>query len=146
MTATEIIAQPSRLAATPMPSFVDMDRGAWQGKSYREVRQADPEGFASWFDTPHLAVLLGGETLPGLAARVAETMRAVLARHRGEAVLLVGLDSVNRVFLLLALDVPLARFRHLHQDPCAVSVVTHDHDRGWAVPSMDAASHLQSLR
>lgn len=145
MTA-EIVASSWSLAVTPMPSFLDIDYGDWQGRRYLEVNQADPAGFARWFDTPHLAVIPGGETMPQLVARVAETMRIILAKHPGETVLLVGHDSVNRVMLLLALDLPLSRFWHLPQDPCAVNLVTHNDDRGWRVVSMNEASHLRSLR
>ena len=128
-----------------MPSFLDIDYGEWQGRSYQEVEHAVPERFARWFDTPHLAIIPGGETLLELAGRVAETMRSIVAKHRGETVLLVGHDSVNRVMLLLALDLPLSRFWHLRQDPCAVNLVTHDGVLGWRVVSMNEAAHLQSL-
>ena len=118
-------AAPSSLAKlAPLPSFLDIDYGEWQGRSYQEVEQADPERFGRWFDSPHLAIIPGGETLLELAGRVAETMRSIIARHSGEAVLLVGHDTVNRVMLLLALDLPLSRLWHLRQDPCAVNLVT----------------------
>jgi probable phosphoglycerate mutase len=146
MTTARMIAQPLSLAVVPMPSFLDIDYGDWQGRSYQEVQQADPKGFARWFDAPHLALIPGGETLLQLAGRVAETMRTIVARHRGETVLLVGHDSVNRVLLLLALDLPLSRLWHLRQEPCAINLVTYHDGDGWRVLSVNEASHLQSLR
>lgn len=146
MMTAEIVASSWSLAVTPMPSFVDIDYGDWQGRPCREVNQADPASFARWFDAPHLAAIPGGETMLQLAARVAETMRALLAKHHGETVLLVGHDSVNRVMLLLALDLPLSRFWQLRQHPCAVNLVAHNDDRGWRVVSMNEASHLRSRR
>jgi probable phosphoglycerate mutase len=131
---------------TPIRSFIDIDYGDWQGKTYEEVQRSDPGGFALWIQTPHLAVIPGGETLPGVAARIAVTMRTIAARHRGETVLLVGHDSVNRVLLLLALDLPLSRFWHLRQDPCAINLVTCDDVRGWNVASMNETGHLRALR
>lgn len=144
MTTAGIIVQPLSLTITPMPSFLDINYGDWQGRLYQEVKKADPEGFACWFDTPHLAIIPGGETLLLLAGRVAETMRDIVARHRGETVLLVGHDTVNRILLLLALDLPLSRFWHLRQDPCAVNIVTHD-EGGWRAVSMNEASHLRAM-
>jgi len=146
MATAGIIAQPLSLAVVAMPSFLDINYGDWQGRSYQEVQQADPEGFARWFGAPHLAVIPGGETLLQLAGRVGETMRTIVARHLGETVLLVGHDSVNRVLLLLALDLPLSRLWHLRQDPCAINLVTYHDGDGWRVLSMNEASHLQSLR
>jgi len=146
MTTAGIIAQRLSLVVVPMPSFVDIDYGDWQGRSYQDVQRADPEGFARWFDAPQLAVVPGGETLLQLAGRVTESMHTIVARHRGETVLLVGHDSVNRVLLLLALDLPLSRLWHLHQDPCAINLVTYHDDTRWRVLSMNEASHLRSSR
>lgn len=146
MSTAGIIAQPLSLTVAPMPSFLDINYGDWQGRSYQEVQQADPEGFARWFDAPHLAVIPGGETLLQLAVRVAETMHSIVVRHRGETVLLVGHDSVNRVLLLLALDLPLSRLWHLRQDPCAINLVTYHDGDGWRVLSLNEASHLRSLK
>jgi probable phosphoglycerate mutase len=144
ITTAEIVLQSWPVAVTAMPSFVDMDYGDWQGRSFEEVQQADPAAFSRWFEAPHLAVIPGGESLLCLAARVVDTMRAIVARHPGQTVLLVGHDTVNRALLLLALDLPLSRFWHLRQDPCAMNIVTHDRS-GWAVVSMNEASHLRSL-
>jgi len=146
MTTAGIIAEPLSLAVVPMPSFLDINYGDWQDRSYEDVQQADPEGFARWFDAPQLAVIPGGETLLQLAGRVAATMHTIVTRHHGKTVLLVGHDSVNRVLLLLALDLPLSRLWHLRQDPCAINLVTYQDGDGWRVLSMNEASHLRSLR
>jgi hypothetical protein len=42
----------------------------------------------------------------------------------------VGHDTVNRISLLLALDVPLARFWRVGQQPCAVNVLEYDDATG----------------
>lgn len=145
MTTARIIARPQSLSVVPMGNLLDINYDDWQGRSYQEVQQADPEG-TRWFNAPHLAVIPGGETLLHLAGRVAETTQSIVTRHRGETVLLGGHGSVNRVLLLHALDLPLSRLWHLHQEPCAINVVTcHDSD-GWRVLSLNAALHLQSLR
>lgn len=140
----EIIAQPHSMAAAPLVEFADIDYGAWQGKSYDEVRAAEPAAFASWCRTPHLARIPGGETLRKVASRVAGVMGTILLRHPAETVLLVGHDCVNRVLLLLALELPLSRFWHLHQDPCAISVLDRAEACGWIVLTMNETAHLAS--
>lgn len=75
---------------------------------------------------------------------VAGVMNTILIQHRGETAFLVGHDSVNRVFLLLALELPLSRFWHLHQDPCAINLLDHDEDGGWSLLSMNETAHLAS--
>jgi phosphoserine phosphatase len=140
----EILARPYGLTTSPLAGFADIDYGMWQGRSYDEVQAAEPAAFASWHRTPHLAAIPGGESLHEVATRVAAVMCTILVQHRGETVFLVGHDSVNRVFLLLTLELPLSRFWHLHQDPCAINVLDHDEDSGWTVLSMNETAHLAS--
>ena len=140
----EIIAEPYAVATSPLPAFTDIDCGEWQGKSYGEVRAAEPAAFTSWRGTPHLAAIPGGESLYRVAARVACVMRIIPAQHRGDTDFLVGHDSVNRVLLLLALDLPLSRFWHLQQDPCATNILDHDGADGWIIQSINETAHLTS--
>ena len=138
----QIVADAYGLATRPLVAFTDLHYGAWQGRSFEEVQSDDPTGFASWQLTPHLTAIPGGESLYEVATRVVAVMRMILAQHRGETVLLVGHDSVNRVLLLLALELSLSRFWHLEQDPCAISVLTHGDARGWVVQCMNETAHL----
>ena len=146
MMTAEIIAQPLSLAVASIPSFLDIDYGEWQGRSYQEVEQADPERFACWFEPPHLAIIPGGETLLELARRVAETMRSIVAKHCGETVLLVGRryrqprDVIARARPAVVAGLAPAA------GPLRGNLVTHDRVGGWRVDSMNEASHLQSLQ
>jgi phosphoserine phosphatase len=139
----EILAQPFGLTTSTLADFVDINYGAWQGKSYDEVQASEPTAFSRWCWTPHLAEIPEGETLHDLAARVARVMRTIVAAHRGQTVLLVGHDTVNRISLLLALDMPLARFWRLGQQPCAVNVLEYDDATGWIVQSLNETGHLR---
>jgi probable phosphoglycerate mutase len=128
-----------------MPAFVDIDYGSWQGKSFDDIQAAAPEAFACWLRAPHLVAIPGGETLYEVAARLAGVLRTLVSRHRNETVVLVGHDSVNRVLLLLALELPLSRFWSFHQSPCGVSVLEQDAAGGWYAISINETMHLRAL-
>jgi probable phosphoglycerate mutase len=66
----------------------------------------------------------------------------IVSQHLGQTVLLVGHDSVNRIFLLLALELPLSRYWLLRQSPCGVSVLEHSGMSGWVVASVNETAHL----
>ena len=138
----QILADPYGLSTRPLAAFTDIHYGAWQGRSFEEVQSDDPARFVRWQLTPHLTAIPGGESLSEVAARAAGVMRMILAQHPGETILLVGHDSVNRVLLLLALELPLSRFWHLQQDPCAISLLSHDDARGWVMQCMNETAHL----
>lgn len=99
----------------------DIDYGEWQGLTLEDVKLRWPSDVETWYRAPHLASIPGGETLQGLLARVVCMLHEMLRRYPNDAVVLVGHDSVNRVILLHALELPLSRFWYLTQDPCALS-------------------------
>jgi phosphoserine phosphatase len=141
MRTGEIIAQPHAIAVSPLTDFVDIDYGEWQGRTFDEVRSAAPAAFSDWRRRPHLAAIPNGETLADVGARVTRVMREVLTRHPGETVLVVGHDSVNRVFLLLALGISFSQYWGIHQDTCGVNMLTYD-GNSWTVGSINETAHL----
>jgi len=77
----------------------------------------------------------------GLLARTVAALRDVIGRHPKETVVLVGHDSVNRIILVHALDLPLSRYRRLGQDPCAINEI--DFSAGeFTVRSVNESYHL----
>jgi broad specificity phosphatase PhoE len=104
-----------------------------------------PEAYRLWRRAPHLVRFPGGESLQDVVARTANTLRLVLERHAGEAVVLVGHDSVNRALLLQLLDQPLSAYWKLAQDPCALNEVEVLADGDVKVRFINDTSHLDHL-
>src|SRR5580700_1494701 len=121
-TATAI-AKACGVAAKTCDDLNDIDYGAWQFKTYDDAEKQDATLFLAWFATPHLVRFPNGESLQDLAARVANALRMVLARHPDETIVLVGHDSGNRALLLELLDQPLSAYWRLAQDPCGISEI-----------------------
>jgi phosphoserine phosphatase len=138
----DIIAEPHRPTPASLAGLTDIDYGAWQGRTY----EADqPAHFEAWLAAPHLAAIPGGETLYDVGARAASVLRHVLDRHSGETILLVGHDSVNRVLLLLTLELPLSRYWRIKQDPCGINVLEHDTAKGWTAERINETAHLVGI-
>ena len=117
----EAIAEACRLTAETCDDLNDIDYGAWQFKTFEQAKFEDPALFAAWFATPHLVRFPNGESLQDLAARSANALRLVLARHPDDTVVLVSHDSVNRALLLQFLDLPLSSYWRIAQHPCCVN-------------------------
>lgn len=139
------IAQACGCDVQAVDDLSDIDYGAWQGKSYQDMKQADPELFAAWFATPHLVRFPNGEALQDLVARTANALRLVLRQHANDTVVLVGHDSVNRAMLLQLLDQPLSAYWRLEQAPCCINEidVSDGHIR---VQCVNETSHLRELQ
>ncbi len=104
----------------------DINHGAWQFKTFADAKAENPGLFAAWFATPHLVRFPNGESLQDLAARAADALRLVLARHPDETVVFVGHDSINRSLLLQFLDLPLSSYWRIAQSPCCVNEIDID--------------------
>jgi broad specificity phosphatase PhoE len=133
-----------RLAVQTVDELVDIDYGAWQGLTRAEAAAGWPQAVELWFRAPHLAVIPGGETLPALLSRTAPALQGILRRHPQGTVVVVGHDSVNRVLLLHALELPLSRYWHLRQDPCGISTLSFEND-AFLIGSINETQHLAGI-
>jgi broad specificity phosphatase PhoE len=138
-----IIAEPWGLAVQATPALNDIDYGEWQGLTRDEARARWPEEVELWYRAPHLARIPGGESLQDVLARAARGLRAIVDRHVAKTVVLVGHDSVNRVILLHALDLPLSGYWRLAQSPCALNRLDALED-GFRVHSVNETWHLEA--
>jgi probable phosphoglycerate mutase len=138
------IAAPFRLKPQPIEGLADIDYGDWQGLTRDQAKGRWPDETELWFAEPHLAMIPGGETLASVLARAIAALRQILRSHPDGTVALVGHDSVNRVLLLFALDLPLSRYWRLRQDPCCVNELLFD--RGsFVIGSINQTQHLSKL-
>ncbi|MFT3721783.1 histidine phosphatase family protein [Pseudorhodoferax sp.] len=119
----EAIARATGAPARVLDDLADIHYGQWQGLAHDEVRARWPGELQAWFATPDLAAIPGGETLAEVLVRSSRVLQAVLRRHRGQTVVLVGHDSINRVLLLQCLGLPLARYWRIRQEPCCVNEI-----------------------
>ena len=117
----EAIGKMFALSPRALDGLIDIDYGEWQGLTPDEVKRRWPEALELWYRAPDQAAVPGGETLQEVQARSVSAMRDVIARHTNDTVVLVGHDSVNRVILLHALRLPLARYWRIAQRPCAIN-------------------------
>jgi broad specificity phosphatase PhoE len=139
------IAAPFRLAVHPIEALADIDYGAWQGLTRDEAAAQWPAEIERWFRAPHLASIPGGETLAALLSRTSAALYDLLRRHPAGTLVIVGHDSVNRVLLLQALELPLSRYWQLRQDPCGFSTLSFGDD-AFVVRSLNETQHLAGLQ
>src|SRR6516225_7395876 len=138
------ITRATAVAATPCEDLNDIDYGAWQFKTFAQAKAQDAALFAAWFATPQLVRFPKGESLQDLAARTANALRMVLARHPRETVVLVGHDSVNRALLLELLDLPLSAYWRLAQEPCCINEIDVN-EAAVRVRSINETQHLDAV-
>ena len=138
------VAAPFRLEPQPIDGLADIDYGEWQGLTRDQAEERWPDETELWFRVPHLAVIPDGETLAALLFRTTAALRDILRHHPDGTVAMVAHDSVNRVLLLFALELPLSRYWHLRQDPCGVNELCFDNG-SFMIGSINQTQHLSGL-
>ena len=138
------IGEACKLKPRVLNELNDIDYGARQGRSYEEVKAADPELFGAWFVTPQRVRFPNGESLQDLLARSADALRVILAQPNNGTILAVAHDSVNRALLIQLLDLPQSAFWRLAQHPCCINEFEVEGDCIRALRINDTA-HLAAL-
>jgi broad specificity phosphatase PhoE len=138
----EKIAQHFELVVEREPDLIDVDYGAWHGLTVGEARERWPVDVDLWCRAPQLASIPDGETLPAVFTRVATALLRIAVRHSGELVVLVAHESVNRVILLHALDLPLSHYWTIDQSPCCINEIDFVGDR-FTIRRLNDTAHLE---
>jgi phosphoserine phosphatase len=120
----------------------DIDYGAWQMRTHDEVSAESPEAYRQWHSAPQLTRFPKGESLQDVMARATDVLRETLLRYPEQTVVLVGHDSVNRVLLLQLLDMPLAAYWRLVQDPGTLNEIDIFVSGDVRVQRVNDTSHL----
>jgi alpha-ribazole phosphatase len=121
----EIIGR--HLGVTPVQerNLRELDIGIWEGKTWAELQASYPQEWrARLADIVNYRVPQG-ENLRDLNDRIMPVMEGIVARHRGEEVLVVAHGGANRVILLNAIGAPLAALFNIEQHYCCLNIIDY---------------------
>lgn len=117
------------LASEPIEALRDQDFGRWTGKTLADVQRLESDAFATWMKNPELAPH-GGESLGGMASRVAPLLDRVMAL-KGHTVAVTH-PAVIRSVIVTVLGAPLLAFWKIDVEPLSLTEFTSD-GRRWAL-------------
>jgi len=106
----------------------ELNIGIWEGMTWADIMEKYPKEWHS-----RLADLVNyrvpeGENLLDLAARALPEIREIVARHRGEEVLVVGHGGMNRTVLLDAIGAPLSSLFNIEQSYGCLNIIDYYED------------------
>jgi probable phosphoglycerate mutase len=121
--------------------LIEADYGDWEGLTFAEAAEADPELHARWLNDTAIAPP-GGESLDAVRRRVRKARDELIATHGASTIVVVSHVAPIKTFLAMALDAwPSVLFR-LHLDLACLSIAEFYSD-GAAVSLANDTSHLQ---
>lgn len=109
------------LEVTVDDDLIETDFGAWEGLTFGEAAQRDPELHGQWLRDTSVAPP-DGESFDTVAARVRRVRDRIVAEHGGSTVLIVSHVTPIKTLLRLALDGNAGILYRLHLDVASLSV------------------------
>lgn len=128
--SAEIVAAVLDLPLVEEPGLAEMEFGRWDGLTFAEVGERDPDGLAAWLGSLDVAPP-GGESFRTVEARVLAGRDRLLAAHAGSTVVAVSHVTPIKTLVADALGAPLDAVYRMELSPASVTVVSYytDPDR-----------------
>lgn len=140
----ELIAEPHGLKPGLVPDLTECDVGQWEGKSWEEIKAAEPDNYARYHQDPSTFGYRGGENFAQVTDRATRAIDELLSRHEGANLVVVSHHIVNRTYLAGVLGLPPARARAVTLDNCGISIVVRDAGKT-KIATMNSTFHLQGV-
>ncbi|WP_330253634.1 bifunctional RNase H/acid phosphatase [Nocardia sp. NBC_00565] len=124
-----------------LDGLTETDFGDWEGLSFVEAAQRDPELHARWLGDPSTPAP-NGESFDQVRERVEATRRDLVALYPGENIVVVSHVTPIKTLLQLALGVGPALLYRLHLDLASLSIAEFYPDGGSSVRLVNDTSYL----
>ncbi len=138
------IAQPHGLTVQTARQLNECDVGRWEGLDWGSIERDFPDEYTHFRKNPAEHPYAGGESYGDVAQRVRPQISELLKRHRGESIVIVGHNVVNRVYLASLLDLPLTSAPSIRQANCGVNIIRSTAEETM-LTTMNALFHLNGL-
>ncbi|NLU82843.1 bifunctional RNase H/acid phosphatase [Rhodococcus sp. HNM0569] len=121
--------------------LTETDFGEWEGLTFAEAAQRDPDLHRAWLGDTSIAPP-AGESFDSVRQRVLRVRDDLVARYAGHNVLVVSHVTPIKTFLQLALESGPGLLYRLHLDLASLSIAEFYGDGGASVRLVNDTSHL----
>ena len=138
-----IVLAPHGIEARVHKGLLDFDYGEWTGRKDADVAREWPAERAAWGARPHSVRAPGGDTLAEVFDRAFGAMEEIARNHAGEMVALFAHRVVNKLLILGALGLGLARFPFIIQGNCCVNEFERT-EKGYVIRTINDVAHIRN--
>ncbi|WP_396931496.1 bifunctional RNase H/acid phosphatase [Mycolicibacterium sp.] len=129
------------LDVTVDADLIETDFGAWEGLTFGEARERDPDLHGRWLRDTGLRPP-DGESFNDVEERIRRVRKRIIAEHPGATVLVVSHVTPIKTLLRLALDAGPGILHRLHLDLASLSIAEFYPDGGASVRLVNQTSYL----
>ena len=134
-------AKALNLDVTVDDDLIETDFGAWEGLTFTEAAERDPQLHRSWLRDTSIEPP-DGESFDSVADRVQRVRARIISEHAGETVLVVSHVTPIKTLLRLALDAGPGILYRLHLDLASLSIAEFYPDGASSVRLVNETSYL----
>lgn len=139
---SEAIARPHGLDVQTVDALIECDVGEWEGRTWPDIEREDPGAYRQFMTNPSRFGYLGGENLVQVRDRVMPAFTQLMSENLGRQIVVTAHNVVNRTYLGVLLDIPIANRRSVPQDNCCINVLRFRDGRS-KVLSVNGLFHLE---
>ncbi|WP_319433232.1 bifunctional RNase H/acid phosphatase [Mycobacterium sp. RTGN5] len=129
------------LDVTVDDDLIETDFGAWEGLTFGEARERDPDLHGHWLRDTSLRPP-DGESFDDVQQRVQRLRARIITEHAGSTVLVVSHVTPIKTLLRLALDAGSSILYRLHLDLASLSIAEFYPDGNASVRLVNQTSYL----
>ncbi|MEO6089437.1 MAG: bifunctional RNase H/acid phosphatase [Umezawaea sp.] len=137
----DAVASALGVEAVVLDGLIETDFGAWEGLTFTEAAERDPELHQRWLSTTSVAPP-DGESFDAVHQRVRRARNDLIAEHGGKDIVVVSHVTPIKTLLRMALDVGPSLLFRLHLDLASLSVAEFYPDGHASVRLVNDTSHL----
>lgn len=140
-TTAGLVAEAVGGEAEVVDDLIETDFGSWEGLTFIEAAERDPELHRRWLGDPSVPAP-AGESFERVAERVAAARQTLLTRFAGQTVVVVSHVTPIKTLLREALGTGPELLFRLHLDLASISVAEFYPDGGSVVRLVNDTAHL----
>jgi broad specificity phosphatase PhoE len=140
----EVVGRPHGRHPVAVPELTEAELGRWEGLTWAEVEEREPEQYRRFLDHPGTEPYPEGESFLDVQRRVTPALAALAAQHAGEAIAVVGHNVVNRAYLAGVLGLPIDAARAIRQANGGINEVRYAEGKPTLI-TLNAELHLQGV-
>ena len=136
----ELVSRATGARLETRSGLIETDFGEWEGLTFTEARERDPELHAKWLGAEDVAPP-GGESFAAVRGRVGVELASIVEAYAGETLVLVTHVTPIKMILRQALGGSAEILYRLHLDLACLSEVHVFPDGGMCVRLVNDTSH-----
>ncbi|MFI9386225.1 bifunctional RNase H/acid phosphatase [Kutzneria sp. NPDC052558] len=137
----QAVADAVGVELTTLDGLIETDFGAWEGLTFREAVERDPELHRSWLSDTSVAPP-GGESFDVVHRRVRRGRDDLISKYGGSTIVVVSHVTPIKSLLRMALDAGPSLLYRLHLDTASLSIAEFYPDGNASVRLVNDTSHL----